>query len=82
MLTERQQYNLLLVSDLHLSEGLRPRTKRYSPKEDFFFDHQFARFLSYHQSSRRQKWHLIIAGDCLDHGHQAETGRRTDRAGL
>ena len=66
MLTERQQYNLLLVSDLHLSEGLRPRTKRYSPKEDFFFDHQFARFLSYHQSSRRQKWHLIIAGDCLD----------------
>jgi UDP-2,3-diacylglucosamine pyrophosphatase LpxH len=66
MLTELQQYDLLLVSDLHLSEGLRPQTKRYSPKEDFFFDHQFARFLSYHQSSRQKKWHLIIAGDCLD----------------
>lgn len=66
---ELQKYNLLFVSDLHLSEGIRAQSKKYSLKEDFFFDRQFARFLSYYRNSTywsERKWHLIILGDCLD----------------
>jgi len=66
---ELKKYNLLFVSDLHLSEGVRSQSKKYSLKEDFFFDRQFARFLSYYRSpcfARERKWHLVILGDCLD----------------
>jgi UDP-2,3-diacylglucosamine pyrophosphatase LpxH len=64
-----QDYNLLLVSDLHLSEGIRLNTNKYSQKEDFFFDREFTRFLGYYQDLRPRdgrKWHLIILGDCFD----------------
>jgi hypothetical protein len=63
------EYNLIVVSDLHLSEGRGPVTKRYSRNEDFFFDESFCRFLKYleRESSRHQKmWKLIIAGDMID----------------
>lgn len=63
------QYDVLIVSDLHLSEGRNPATKKFSTNEDFFFDEEFARFLNYHQGQQRQggrKWHLIINGDFLD----------------
>jgi len=63
------QYDLLIVSDLHLSEGRDPETKKFSPNEDFFFDEEFARFLTYYQDQTRwpgKKWHLIINGDFLD----------------
>lgn len=62
-------YNLLIVSDLHLSEGRDPRKKKFSKNEDFFFDEEFARFLAYYQDTRLwigAKWHLIINGDFLD----------------
>jgi UDP-2,3-diacylglucosamine pyrophosphatase LpxH len=62
-------YHLLIVSDLHLSEGRRPATNRYSTREDFFFDHEFARFLAFYRDPRREDgkpWHLIINGDLLD----------------
>jgi hypothetical protein len=39
------EYHLLIVSDLHLSEGRSERTHRLSRNEDFFFDEEFARFL-------------------------------------
>ncbi|HXH48484.1 MAG TPA: hypothetical protein VNM47_03850 [Terriglobia bacterium] len=63
------QYDLLIVSDLHLSEGLRAETRKFSPNEDFFFDEEFARFLAYYQDQTRwpgKKWRLIINGDFLD----------------
>lgn len=64
-----RQYNLLVVSDLHLSEGREVSSKKFSKNEDFFFDDEFARFLAYYQDSQRwkgTKWHLIINGDFLD----------------
>ena len=64
-----QEYNLLMLSDLHMSEGIQPQSRKYSRKEDFFFDRQFARFLAHYRGSRFQdgrKWHLVILGDCLD----------------
>jgi len=63
------EYNLIIISDLHLSEGRSRETKRYSRNEDFFFDESFCRFLEYldGESLRYQKkWSLIIAGDMID----------------
>ena len=65
----RNEFNIAIVSDLHLSEGRNPRTRRFNRNEDFFFDGQFDRFLSHleAESERRgRKWHLIIAGDMVD----------------
>lgn len=67
--TTLRQYNLLVVSDLHLSEGRNTHSKKFSKNEDFFFDEEFSRFLAYHQDIGRwnsEKWHLIINGDFLD----------------
>ena len=65
----REQFNMAIISDLHLSQGRNPRTRRFSLNEDFFFDGQFDRFLSHleRESERRErKWHLVIAGDLGD----------------
>ncbi len=67
-----EEYNLLIVSDLHLSEGLDPATGKFSRMEDFFFDDAFARFLRYHQEVKDQPrfggrpWLLILNGDLFD----------------
>jgi UDP-2,3-diacylglucosamine pyrophosphatase LpxH len=64
-----QDCGLLIVSDLHLSEGRREGTKRFSRNEDFFFDAEFARFLDHYRRAERwrgARWHLVIAGDFLD----------------
>ncbi len=64
------KYDLLIVSDLHLSEGRSFDTKKISLNEDFFFDEEFARFLQFHARATAaglsRKWHLIINGDFLD----------------
>ena len=62
-------FNLVIISDLHLSEGRNPVTKKFNLNEDFFFDEEFDRFLIYleAESQRRgKKWRLIIAGDMVD----------------
>ncbi len=66
-----EDYDLLIVSDLHLSEGRNRRTRKLSLIEDFLFDEEFARFLHYHMrglSGRPagRRWHLIINGDAFD----------------
>ena len=67
-----EDHNLLIVSDLHLSEGLDAKTGRYSRLEDFLFDDAFARFLRYHEEVRRQPrfggrpWLLLVNGDMFD----------------
>jgi UDP-2,3-diacylglucosamine pyrophosphatase LpxH len=57
--------NLLIVSDLHLSEGRDPISGKVSRNEDFFFDDDFAAFLHYYQHSPG-RWKLIINGDFID----------------
>lgn len=61
--------NLLVVSDLHLSEGRQPSAKKFSRNEDFFFDEAFARLLDHYQRDPRwsgARWHLVIDGDFVD----------------
>ena len=68
-MNNRGQLNIVIVSDLHLSEGRDPRTKRFNRNEDFFFDANFDRFLSHLESEtehRNRNWRLIIAGDMVD----------------
>ena len=49
-----EEHNLLVVSDLHLSEGLDSVSGKFYHQEDFWFDDAFARFLRYHQAVREQ----------------------------
>ena len=60
---------LLIVSDLHLSEGWDEETKHLSRNEDFFLDSAFSRFLARQtEDAARGGYHLrlIIPGDLVD----------------
>ena len=57
---------LVVISDFHLSEGRRPGTGKISPTEDFFFDEEFSRFLTYLNSCKPGDIHLVINGDLFD----------------
>ena len=57
---------LVVISDLHLSEGRNPSTGKISPTEDFFFDEEFSRFLTYLNSRKPGDVHLVINGDLFD----------------
>lgn len=61
-------HNILIVSDLHLSEGFLPQVGKWSPNEDFLSDVAFADFLRFHEEHRQDDlpWKLIIAGDGFD----------------
>lgn len=68
-------HNYLVLSDLHLSEGVDPRSGKLSRNEDFFHDNAFASMLSYHLDLGRRPdtadhyhrpWKLIINGDIFD----------------
>ena len=67
-----EEHNLLVVSDLHLSEGCEPRSGKFCCLEDFLFDDAFARFLCYHEGVRGQPrfggrpWLLVVNGDLFD----------------
>ncbi len=64
--------NLLIVSDLHLSEGWKAEEGGYARSEDFFYDAQFFAFLRHHQALRPapryqdKPWLLILNGDTFD----------------
>jgi len=69
IMPEPNELNAVIVSDLHLSEGLNRETRKFNLNEDFFFDEKFDRFLKYLQQQsvkRKRKWRLIIAGDMAD----------------
>jgi UDP-2,3-diacylglucosamine pyrophosphatase LpxH len=69
MLARSDEFDLVIISDLHLSQGRDPVTKKFNLNEDFFFDEEFGRFLFFleDESKRRgRKWRLIIAGDMMD----------------
>src|SRR5262249_37773844 len=61
--------DIVIVSDLHISEGYDARTGTYGRKEDFFYDRAFTRFLA-HLRERAQtegrKWRLVILGELFD----------------
>lgn len=68
-------HNFLVLSDLHLSEGVNPRSGKLSRNEDFFHDDAFAALLGHHLGlGRRQDaadhysrpWKVIINGDIFD----------------
>ena len=66
---ERQLPDLVVLSDLHLGEGLMEDLGRYSPMEDFFSDAAFARLLDrlhakYSEDPSRLV--LVLNGDFLD----------------
>jgi len=61
--------DLIIVSDLHLSEGWDSETKKIDRNEDFFFDKEFCRFLKHFRSksaNSKRKLRLIMAGDIFD----------------
>jgi len=67
-----EEHNLLIVSDLHLSTGLDPKSGKISRLEDFLLDGAFARFLRHHEEIKEQPnfggcpWMLIFNGDLFD----------------
>lgn len=59
----------LVLSDFHLGEGRDPATGRVSPREDFFFDHEFSVFVDAHLDETVWggiQWTLILNGDLMD----------------
>jgi hypothetical protein len=63
-----QGYNYLFVSDFHIAMGADPDHKIFNPREDFYYDDEFARFLRWADASREGKlpWELVFVGDCFD----------------
>lgn len=57
---------ILVVSDLHLSAGIDPRTRRYDPRENFVAGRAFRRFIDYHLPSQPGDALLILNGDIFD----------------
>ncbi|MDZ7261926.1 MAG: metallophosphoesterase [candidate division KSB1 bacterium] len=69
-LENQSDFDLLIVSDLHLSEGRNKQDGKFSPNEDFLYDEEFDRFLRYHEKQAEalgKKWKLIINGDLIDY---------------
>ena len=61
--------DLIVLSDLHLGQGLRKDEPRYVPTEDFFHDLQFAHFLEHLQQRYRddpKMLKLVLNGDTFD----------------
>lgn len=62
-------YDIIILSDLHLSAGYDPATGTYSRREDFFFDAAFGRLLgNLRERARREgrRWRLVLLGDVVD----------------
>ncbi|MBI5187718.1 MAG: metallophosphoesterase [Nitrospirae bacterium] len=65
---EPASYKLVIISDLHLSEGW-DENGYLSRNEDFFFDQNFKRFLEYFSGEAKRGgffYKLIINGDFVD----------------
>ncbi len=62
------EFNYLFVSDFHVAMGIDPQHRITNPREDFFYDEEFYRFLQWadeHPEDDR-KWELVFVGDCFD----------------
>ena len=65
---EPTAWDYLFVSDLHLSLGYDPERRAYHPREDFFFDEAFFRWLRWADGvcAPGRRWELILVGDTFD----------------
>ncbi len=65
---DNRRYNLLVVSDLHLGEATKDRSRISYLKAAVVEDMEFCRFLEYHQVHRVDDlpWCLVLAGDVFD----------------
>ncbi len=71
---EEETHQVVVVSDLHLSGGQYEEDGKYRATENFFYDDEFAGFLSYLQRNRGERpWKLIINGDFIDFIRLTET---------
>jgi UDP-2,3-diacylglucosamine pyrophosphatase LpxH len=64
-----ETYNLIVLSDLHLGEGVNPHTRKFSHRESFFYDEEFRNFLEYLKERSyvlARPWKLIFNGDLFD----------------
>ena len=68
MTSEGPAWDYVFVSDLHLSQGYDQDRRAYHPREDFFFDDVFFRWLRWLNSecADDRRWELVFAGDALD----------------
>ncbi|MBW2275970.1 MAG: metallophosphoesterase [Deltaproteobacteria bacterium] len=67
--TAQSVHDLVVLSDLHLGEGRRSGTQRYSATEDFFQDEAFARFVLHLQgryTADPSRLVLVLNGDVFD----------------
>lgn len=61
--------DIIIVSDLHMSEGRHDASATFDRKEDFFYDDAFERFVNYlteNAYKKKRKLRLIILGDFVD----------------
>lgn len=65
---EPTAWDYLLVSDLHLSIGYDAQLHAYHPREDFFFDEAFFRWLRWADETCApgRRWELVFVGDTFD----------------
>lgn len=62
-------YNYIFVSDFHVAIGqIETNRPAYHPREDFFYDESFFRFLRWANENPEggKKWELVFNGDCFD----------------
>ncbi|MBN1954898.1 MAG: hypothetical protein JW900_07585 [Anaerolineae bacterium] len=62
------RYDYLFVSDLHVALGYDPERRAYHPREDFFFDAAFFRWLQWSDAhcAAGRRWELVFVGDAFD----------------
>ncbi len=67
-MSEPIQYDYLFVSDLHISQGYDPEQRTFHPREDFFFDDSFFRWLRWADAHCEpgRRWELVFVGDGFD----------------
>ena len=61
-------WDYVLVSDLHLSLGYSQDRRAYHPREDFFFDEAFFRWIRWLDTQRApdRRWEMVFVGDAFD----------------
>ena len=62
-------HDIIVLSDLHMGEGKKPKSSRYASTEDFFYDDAIARFFRFlveKYKSDPSKLKLVLNGDILD----------------
>jgi len=63
----KEDHNLIILSDFHISGGKLPGSGKYRPTENFFYDKEFGRFIDFLIKTRGElPWKMIINGDFLD----------------